>query len=521
MPTFGFTAGDWIRSSAARFPDRVCMWDVGIGRRLTFAEVERRVVRCANALADLGLGRGDRVAILASDSHRYVETLYACMRIGAVFVPLNTRLTVPEVENFLTTASAPALFVSDRQAELARMVARTVPGLRHLVCFDGTREELAAYEGLLASAGTDDPRVPIADTDVLGLAFTSGTTGSPKGVLQSQRMVKEIVAGCVLNWELGRDEQYYSGAPLFNIAGMAMVFMGAMMGYTNIIAPAFDPKRTLELMAADELTAAFLVPSMISSLLQLPGVEKHDYRRLHSMHYGAAPMPPALLRRAMRTFGCDFATSFGAGTEAGWHTALTPLDHKRAAAGAEHLLASVGRAAPGVELRICDDDWNDVPGGEIGEVVVRSDMIMNGYFDQPEQTAQALHPEGWFRAGDMGYLDAERYLHLSGRKKDVIIRGGENIYPIEIEQVIHEFPGVLECAVVGMPDEHWGELPRAHIVLASGATIPDSDQLRAFCRGRLASYKVPVAWVFESELPRNASGKILKRSLLDTASERR
>jgi acyl-CoA synthetase (AMP-forming)/AMP-acid ligase II len=146
---------------------------------------------------------------------------------------------------------------------------------------------------------------------------------------------------------------------------------------------------------------------------------------------------------------------------------------------------------------------------------------MNGYFDQPEQTAQALHPEGWFRAGDMGYLDAERYLYLCGRKKDLIIRGGENIYPIEIEQVIHEFPGVLECAVVGMPDEHWGELPRAHIVLASGATIPDSDQLRAFCRGRLASYKVPVAWVFESELPRNASGKILKRSLLDTASERR
>jgi fatty-acyl-CoA synthase len=265
-------------------------------------------------------------------------------------------------------------------------------------------------------------------------------------------------------------------------------------------------------MQQGKLTACFMVPTMINTVVNLPGARGATYSGLRTILYGAAPMPPALLREAMDVFGCDFINAFGAGTEAGLQTVLTAADHRRAAAGEGHLLGSIGRAAFGVDLRICDPDLNDVPRGEVGEIVTRSDTVMSGYLRNPEATADSLK-DGWFRAGDLAFMDEEGYLYLAGRRKDMIIRGGENVYPIEIETVLAEHAAILDVAIVGIPEPHWGEVVRACLVARPGHSTPSAQELADHCRSHLARYKVPEQYVWMDELPRNASGKVLKREL--------
>jgi acyl-CoA synthetase (AMP-forming)/AMP-acid ligase II len=238
---------------------------------------------------------------------------------------------------------------------------------------------------------------------------------------------------------------------------------------------------------------------------------------LLSIVYGGAPMSVPLLRRAMQTFGCDFIHMFGSGTEAGLQSVLTPDDHRRALAGEEHLLGSIGKPAFGVDLRLVDDDFVDVPLGEVGEIATRADASMGGYLNQPELTARVLQ-DGWLRAGDLAYADAEQFLYLRGRRDDMIIRGGENIYPGEIEDTLNRYPGVREAAVVGVPDEHWGQVVRAHLVVDDPAAF-DLDAAREFCRAGLAAYKLPAEIRVEPELPKNASGKVLKHVLATTPTD--
>ena len=363
---------------------------------------------------------------------------------------------------------------------------------------------------MIAGADDADPGLRVDPEATISLAFTSGTTGLPKGVQQPLRMITNIAVGGVIDYEIAADEVRYAAAPMFHIAGVAYPLMGIARGIPSMLLPQFDPQVVLDWLRDDRLTAAFLVPTMISTLLQLPGVRDAQYERLRTIVYGAAPMTPALLRRAIDAFGCDFVQAFGAGTEAGGQCILSSADHRRAVAGAEHLLGSVGRPAFGVDLRIVDDDLNDVAVGEVGEIASRSNMVMTGYLDLPDETAEAFRG-GWFRAGDLGRMDEDGYVYLAGRKKDMIVRGGENIFPIEIESVLMEHADVVEVAVVGKPDDHWSEVVHAYVV-RSDATLDDS-QLRELCRSRLAPYKVPVEFHFVDELPKNASGKVLKRVL--------
>jgi acyl-CoA synthetase (AMP-forming)/AMP-acid ligase II len=420
------------------------------GTAHTFAQTNARVNRLVSALRAEGIGRGDRLAVFSLDSHRFVEIVLAALKLGAVYVPLNYRL---------------------RRGE----------------------------------------PVVAGDDDVIGLAFTSGTTGLPKGAVQSQRMMKAIVTEQIIEYRLRPDEVRYSAAPTYHITGICQLLMGVAYGTASVIVPQFSPRTTLDLMAADRVTAVFMVPTMISTVMGLPDVHDHAYDRLQLMYYGAAAMSPNLLRRAMDTFRCDFLNAFGAGTEAGLQAVLTPEDHRAALNLRPELLGSIGKPAYGVALRIVDDDLNEVPVGEVGEIATRSDMVMDGYLEMPEETERALRG-GWFRAGDMGYLDRNGYLYLSGRKKDMIIRGGENIYPIEIESVLADHPAVAQSAVVGVPDEHWSEIVRAWVTLRPGAGVTASE-LAAHCSQRLATYKVPAQFRFLDALPVNASGKILKREL--------
>ncbi|MGY1716507.1 class I adenylate-forming enzyme family protein [Geodermatophilus sp. SYSU D01106] len=516
-------AGQFLALSAARHPDRPCLV-FGDGSSRSFAETDRRVDRLVDALARAGIGHGDRVAIVAVDGGGYVEVLLACMRAGVTYVPLNNRLADDELLTLLRRAAPAALFASERYLPTVTALAPQVGSVRLVCAFDGPPADgslpdgVVGYEDLLASGEPVRTDVPVADDDVLGLAFTSGTTGLPKGVLQSQRMVKALFTNMSIDYEIAPDEFRYTASPLFHIAGQGMVLMHVWRGFPTLVLPQFDPATVLRWMQGGQLTGAFLVPTMISTLLEHPDVRAGDYSSLRSIIYGGAPMSPALLERAMATFGCDFINAFGAATEGGLQSVLGSADHRRAAAGATHLLGSIGKPAYGVELRICDETGREVPRGEVGEIVTRSDAVMNGYLEMPDQTAEAIR-DGWFWGGDLARMDDEGYLYLAGRSKDMIIRGGENIYPVEIESVLADHPSVAQVAVVGRPDDHWGEVVVAVVTGDPGGPAPDPETLREHCRGRLAAYKVPAEVVVVPEMPLNASGKILKRRLREQLRE--
>ncbi len=507
----GISVGEMLPLSARRTPDKPCFLFPD-GAFHSFALTNSRVNRLVSALRADGVGRGDRIAVFALDSHRYMEIVLAAMKLGAVYVPLNYRLTRPEVDVLLQRSAPVAVCYDVRYADLLAGIPEQHPGVRLFVALDerpGERE--SEFDRLVASGDDVEPAVVCTDRDTIALAFTSGTTGLPKGVVQSQRMLKNITYASIVEYRAQPDDVRYCAAPTFHISGVCGLFMGVSYGFTSLLLPQFDAAAALRFMADDQLTAVFLVPTMISSMLQLPGVADHDYERLRLITYGASSMSPALLRRAMDTFGCDFLQAFGAGTEAGLQAVLPPEDHRRALHGKPELLASTGKPSYGVAMRIVDEDMRDVPQGQVGEVATRSDQVMDGYLDMPEETERAFR-DGWFRAGDMGYLDEEGYLHLHGRSKDMIIRGGENVYPVEIETVLAEHPAVAQSAVVGVPDEHWGEVVRAFVLPRTGCETT-AEELAEHCGGRLARYKVPAEFVLVSELPTNASGKVLKREL--------
>jgi acyl-CoA synthetase (AMP-forming)/AMP-acid ligase II len=499
--------GEALPLSAARYPDRAC-FEFPDGTSHSFALTNSRVNKLVSALRAQGVGRGDRLAVFALDSHRYVEIVLACLKLGAVYVPLNYRLARSEVDVLLDRSKPVGLFHDPRYAELLAGAGEQHPSLRLVVPLDEVFEDLV-------ESGTDvEPPVVATDADLIGLAFTSGTTGLPKGVLQSQRMLKAIVYAQIIDYFAQPDDVRYCAAPTFHISGICGLLMGVSYGFTSLLLPQFDAATVLGFLREDRVTATFLVPTMISSVLQQPGVEDATYDRLRLMYYGASPMSPALLRRAMDVFGCGFLNAFGAGTEAGLQATMSPAEHRRAVDGHPELLGSIGKPSYGVALRLVDDRMNDVPDGEVGEIATRSDQLMDGYLDMPAETARAFEG-GWFRAGDLAYRDKNGYLYLHGRGKDMIIRGGENVYPIEIESVLAEHPALAQAAVIGVPDEHWGEIVRAYVT-APGWTGTEDElaaELTAHCTAGLARYKVPAEFRLVEALPTNASGKILKREL--------
>jgi acyl-CoA synthetase (AMP-forming)/AMP-acid ligase II len=502
--------GESIALTARNVPDRAAFLFPD-GSEHSFAQTNARVNRLVSALRAEGVGKGDRLAILALDSHRFVEVVLAACKLGAVYVPLNYRLRRNEVDVLTERARPTAFFYDVRYADLLEGVGEQ-HGIRLVLALDERPGETESeYERFIATGAEVEPPVVATDGDVVGLAFTSGTTGLPKGVLQSQRMMKAIVTEQIIEFRMLPEEVRYTAAPAFHITGICQLLAGVSYGFTSLVVPQFDPRVTLDFLASDTLTGVFMVPTMISTLLQLPDVHDHEYERLQLMYYGAAAMSPALLKRAMDTFHCDFLNAFGAGTEAGLQALLGPEDHRRALAGRPELLGSIGKPAFGVALRIVDDEMNDVAPGEVGEIATRSDMQFDGYLEMPEETERATR-DGWFRAGDMGYVDPNGYLYLHGRKKDMIVRGGENIYPIEIESVLSEHPDVVQSAAVGVADEHWSEIVRVWVQLREGSTVT-AEELAAHCATRLAKYKVPSEFRFATALPINASGKILKREL--------
>ena len=448
------------------------------------------------------LRKGDKLALMMKNSDHFVFTFFAVAKIGAVAVPVNFRLTASEV-HYILNQSDTSLVVCDKEFE--QIIDEAMQGTNvRLVVTVGTPEKTGyhSYEQVLSENRTE-PDVEVSEKDDLEILYTSGTTGRPKGALFDHSQIFKVGISVIVNMGLKQHERILHLAPLFHSAQLNLFLIsGVGLGATHIIHRDFHPVKTLQAIQEHKITHLFAVPAMYTFLLQVPNAADYDLSSLQRIGYGAAPMAPELVKKSIQLFGTDQFYNLCGLTEAGpGGILLDPEGHKL------HL-GKGGKPIFMTETRVVNEEGYDVLPGAIGEFIVRSDMVMKEYYKKPEETKSTLK-NGWLYTGDLATIDEEGYITLVDRKKDMIISGGENVYSVEVEGVLYEHPSVLEAAIIGLPDEVWGEAVCAVIVPKEGAVI-DEQELRSFCRQKLAGYKVPRRIFIEQQLPRNASGKILK-----------
>ncbi|MFD7867138.1 long-chain-fatty-acid--CoA ligase [Streptomyces sp. NPDC059783] len=504
---------DAVRAHARRAPGAPAVSEGG--RTLGYGALDTRSNRLAQALLAEGLTPGQRVGYLARPGILGAEVLLACAKAGLVATPLNWRLAARELTRIAADAELALMITQSEFLGPARSVAETRPGTPLVIDGDGDGEAGAyAYETWLSGAADEDPGRGSENAVYLQL-YTSGTTGLPKGV---QLTLENTIAGpaqlAEMEW---RPEAIALNAmPVFHIAGTGWLIQALNAGARTVTMPDFRPTDAVELMERERITHAFFAPSILHMLTTVPGIEDRDFSALETIVYGSSPITPALLRRSMKIFGCAFYQKYGQTENVGSSTRLLSEDHDPDGPRA-HLLRSAGLPFPYVDLRITDPVTGEpLPRGEVGEILVRSHQVMPGYWNRPEENAKTLTEDGFLRTGDAGCLDAEGYLFITDRIKDMVITGGENVYPIEVESVLAEHPAVLDVAVYGTPHATWGEAVTAAVVLRADADPVTEAELIAFAKERIASYKKPRTVHFMDELPRNPSGKILKRVLRDT-----
>ncbi len=483
------------------------------GRTLSYADALGESNRIANAFVRTGLARGDRVAVLAKNCADYALLYYGAFKAGVVLVPLNYRLVGPEWAYIASDAGAKAVLARGELVPAIDAVRADLPGAKHWIALD--RAPPAGWQSFgdfVAGAPTTSPPVDVSEEDDVYQMYTSGTTGRPKGAVLTHRAVASNLAqfGSVLR--LGPGDRYLIVAPLYHAAAAIGTFWCVSVGACAYIQEDFVPAEAVRAIAEDRIAAATLVPAMIQAcLVHVPDVDKRTFPDLRFVIYGASPISVETLRRAMEVFRCQFAQGFGMTETTAALTFLLPEDHERALREKPELLLSCGRALPGTELRIVDADDRELPAGTVGEIAARGPQLMRGYWNLPEATAEALRG-GWMHTGDAGRLDDEGYLYIQDRVKDMIVSGGENVYPREIEDVLFGHPAVADAAVIGVPSARWGEEVKAIVVLRAGTSATE-DELVQFCRGELGGYKCPRTVEFVAALPRNPSGKVLKREL--------
>ena len=492
------------------------------GKRISYAELEIRVNRLSNSLAELGVGAGDRVAMLQVNCNQYIEAYFATARLDAVFVPINYRTRADELTHMLNDAAPKVIFVGGRYVRLVKECADNVESLDHFVTLEDDVEGWHSYDSLIEN-GDEYERVPEDDDDDLTMIlFTSGTTSFPTGVMLSHDSFASYILATVTPADPVEETSNILTVPLYHIAGVQSVMAAIFAGRTLIIQRQFEAKQWMELVERESVNRAMMVPTMLKMLMDHPEFHAHDLSSLEVITYGAAPMPVPVIRQAIKEFpGTSFINAFGQTETAATITMLPPDDHvlegdeEEIERKLKHL-GSIGKPLEDVDVRIFDEDGEPVALGETGEIAARGARLMKGYWNQEDATAETIRG-GWLFTGDLGYQDEDGYIYLAGRAKDFIKRGGEMVSPEEVEQVILSHEAVEEAAIIGVPDLDWGERVRALVVLRNGAQASEDD-ISEYCRQRLASFKKPESVVFCEELPRNQMGKVLKRILKEEYS---
>jgi long-chain acyl-CoA synthetase len=488
-------------------------------RTLTWAELYERSCRVAQALQDVGIGSQDRVAFLDKNGIEHFEVFFGASLLNAVCVDVSWRLAAPEVEYVVNDSAARVFVVGPDFVPLVDSIVGNLSNVDTIVVIGG-HDEYESFADWVARYPAVDPGTTSLLDDVAFQLYSSGTTGRPKGVMLSNSNFFGLLPVAKEIWELSPDSVNLVAMPLFHIGGGGWATAGMYEGCASIIVRELDPAALVEMFGQHGITHAFLVPVALQFMLLVPGVADADFSSLQIIVYGASPIRDDVLARSIEVFKCKFWQAYGMTESTGTVVNLPPEDHDLNGPNT-HRLRSCGVAGPGVELRIVDVDTAidsatdtaiDVPTGDVGEIWVRSRQVMKGYWNLPEETARAITPEGWLRTGDAGYLDDDGYLYIHDRVKDMIVSGGENVYPAEVENAIMGCPGVADAAVIGVPDERWGEAVKAIVVKQPDEDVT-AEQVIAWTRERIAGFKVPKSVDFIDELPRNPSGKILKKDL--------
>jgi acyl-CoA synthetase (AMP-forming)/AMP-acid ligase II len=482
---------------------------------LTYAALNDLVARLCTTFKQLGLQQRDVIAILDTNSHLYVASYYAAAKAGLTFLPLNYRAKDPELEYMINTAKARVLLTGDRYVELINRITDRLHGTRSVALGQGDGRMQRLSE-MLMNAEPDEAEAEVEDEDVSVLMYTSGTTSLPKGVMLSFRDFTAYVTANVEMADGSERGTFLVCAPFYHIAGTTAMMTNLWTGRKMVVMPQFDAKSWLELVQKEAVTHAFIVPTMMKQVLDDPAFATTDLSSLTNLAYGGAPMPVAVIRRAIEAFPkhVGFVNAYGQTETTSSLTVLGPDDHRIQGSPEEvelklKRLNSIGKPLPDVEIRVRDEGNNFLPPGEVGEIIIRTPRIMKGYAGREDDAALA---EGWRATGDLGWVDGDGYVFFAGRKDDMIIRGGENIAPAEIETVLMSHPAVDEAAVIGVPSVEWGQTVKAFVVLRPGQKASAED-LQEFCRTRLASFKRPEEIVFIDALPKNALGKILRKEL--------
>jgi len=503
--------GDVLARTATRLPEKTAL--ICGNEQLSYAAMDAHANRVANALLALGLNRLSKVAIMARNVPAFALIYYGAARSGHVLVHTSTRYIADELAYVLNKSDSEALFVEAPFAHIARAAISKCPAVVHLIVIDDiTREcptppDLTTFAELIDQTPNSSPDIEIAGSDMFGITFTGGTTGFPKGAAVDHRA--RLISSFV-----GADEQNVLETdiaaittPLFHTAGLFVWYQPVVLqGGTAVLIPKWSAVAFLEAVRTHHITAAFLVPTQIVMLLNDPAFDEQVFGTLQKIAYGGSAMPPALLDELIERFpGLELANNYG-------QTESCPLSMFRADLAPDRV-ATLGKAPRGIDVAILSPEGNVLPPGEVGEIASRGDHNMLGYYNDPEQT-RAWFKNGWGCTGDLGVMDEDGYISLVDRSKDMVISGGENIYPREIENVLHEHPAVAECAVFGVPDDTWGEILAAHICLRNGIQAEENDLL-AYCEANLARFKLPKIIKIVDDLPKTAIGKIQKNALRD------
>ncbi len=513
---------EFLDLSATLIPERTAI--VFEGERYSYAQVKERVNRLADSLSRLGLERGDRVAIFNVNTNEYIEACFATIKLGGIFVPLNFRLRQEELEHLVNRAEPKVLLVGDRYFEMIKALRPQIPSVKHFIAIDGKCEGMLNYDELIASGSPEEKTfAELKEEDTAILMFTAGTTGLPKGVPQDHNAyVSYVLTNVNPPDPEAPTESNLLSMPLYHVAGMQAVMAATYGGRTLVLERQFEVKEWFEIAQRERVTRIMVVPTMLKRIVEYPDFDKYDLSSIRVITYGAAACPYEVLKRTIERFpGRALINAYGGTETASTIAALRAEDQIITGQESEEerekklrrLASSIGLPLEDVEVQIRDEKGNPLPPGKLGELVVRGPRIMKGYWKDEERTRKAFTPDGWYRTGDMAYLDEEGYVYLAGRADDVIVRGGENIGPEEVENVLYSHPKVEEATVIGVPDPEWGQQVRAIVRLRKGETATE-EEIIEYCRPRLAGFKRPSSVIFVGEeLPKTSTGKILRRAL--------